>query len=45
MWVRRCAFAGADAMAAELKRGVLDGTLDSGGVDPNGGVRYRAAGL
>ncbi len=35
----------ADAMAAELERGVLDGTLDSGGVAPNGGAGYRAAGL
>ena len=43
--VRRFALAGADAMAAELERGVLDGTLDSGGVDPNGGAGDCALGL
>ena len=32
-------------MAAEFKRGVLDGTLDFSGVDPNGGAGDRAAGL
>jgi len=43
--VRRDSLAGADAMAADVERGVLDGTLDSGGVDPNGGAGDRAAGL
>ena len=49
-WARRRLFwcgalAWADTMATELKRGVLDGTLDSSGVEPNGCVRDRAAGL
>ena len=43
--MRRCALARADAMAAELECGVLDRTLDSGGVDPNGGGGDRAAGF
>ena len=42
----RCfALIGTDAMAADLKRGVLDGALDSGGVAPNGGAGYLTTGL
>ena len=43
--VRRNLAPGADAMAADAERSLLEGTLDSSGVDPNGGVRDRAIGL
>ncbi len=43
--VRRDFAVGAHAMAADAERRLLDGTLDSGGVDPNGGAGDRAAGL
>lgn len=36
---------GANAMAAESKRGLLDGALDSGHMAPDGGVIDCAAGL
>ena len=43
--VRRDFAVGAHAMAADAERRLLDGTLDSSGLDPNGGAGYCAIGL